>query len=269
MSAATRANLEVVLLGVSSGLLGVHVVLRRLAFFAMAMSHATFPGVILAAWIGVPLLGGSLAFALVVVAALLVISGPSSLDGSTAVGVVLSGSFGLGALLHGLQVSPRQSLAGALVGQIAALRSSDVVVTAAVAAAVIGFLSVAHRPLLLGAFDGESARAVGYGRRYDALMLVAITAVLVTTLPVVGSVLAVSLLVVPALTARLWTDRLLPTFAISVALAVLAGLVGLSISRRFDLAAGAAVALVAAAAFGLSWLVAKRGLRSLLPRAVH
>lgn len=252
------------MLGVASGLVGVHLVLRRLAFFAMAMAHATFPGVVLAAWIGVPLLAGSLVFALALLGLLVATSRLAPLDGSTAVGVVLSGSFGLGALLHGMQNGRRIPLANVLVGQIYALEAADLVTTALVAVVVAMFLVVAHRPLVLGAFDPESSRAVGYSRWLDVGVLGAITVVLVTAVPAVGSVLSVALVVVPALTARLWTDRLVATFATSVGVAVVSGLAGLQLSSKFDLAAGACVALTAAALFAFSWLVAPKGVRAVI-----
>src|SRR5207248_1915986 len=63
-----RALLEAVLVGALGGVVGVHVLLRRLPFFVVAMSHATFPGVVLASVVGVSLFLGGTAFGLVVVA---------------------------------------------------------------------------------------------------------------------------------------------------------------------------------------------------------
>ena len=64
-----RAMVEAVLVGVIAGLVGVHVVLRRLPFFVTAMSHATFPGVVIASTLGLSVFLGGAAFGLVVVAA--------------------------------------------------------------------------------------------------------------------------------------------------------------------------------------------------------
>ena len=63
-----RAMLEAVLVGALAGIVGVHVVLRRLPFFVTAMSHATFPGVVIASTLGFSLLLGGASFGLIVVA---------------------------------------------------------------------------------------------------------------------------------------------------------------------------------------------------------
>ena len=64
---ARRALLEAVMVGGLCGAVGVHVLLRRLPFFTMALGHATFPGVVLAALVGISLFAGAAAFGVVVV----------------------------------------------------------------------------------------------------------------------------------------------------------------------------------------------------------
>lgn len=262
MSLMQRAVVEMVLIGVLAGAVGVHVVLRRLPFFAMATSHATFPGVALAALLGLPLLLGSLGFALIFLGVILLTTSVRGLQESSVVGVVLAGSFGLGALVHGLQPSPRISLGAALVGQVLGVTTLDIFSTAAVGVVVLAFLVGAHRPLIFGAFDSEAALAAGFGQLGDAMLLAAVTVTVVTCVPAVGTILSVALLVVPAMTARLWTDRLGHTFVASILCAVSSGLVGLAVSQRADLAAGASIVLTTSALYAVSWLLAPRGIRA-------
>jgi ABC-type Mn2+/Zn2+ transport system permease subunit len=127
-----------------------------------------------------------------------------------------------------------------------------------------------HKELVLGAFDPEGARALGYSRGLDLLLLLLIEAVVVTTVPAVGTILSVALLAVPALTARLWADRIGTTMALAALIGAGSGIIGLVASTQFQIAAGAAIAFTAAALFGLSWLLApRRGLlaRVALPRS--
>lgn len=261
-----RATLEAILAGGFAGVVGVHVVLRRLSFFAAAMAHATFPGVVLAYWIGVLPVAGALGFGWLVVVPILVFGRLRVLDHSSVVGVVLAGSLGLGVMLQGLQTRPSKDLAALLAGQILAVDASELVTQAVVAAVVGAFLVAVHKELVLGAFDREGATALGYGGALDASLLLAVVASVVTTVPAVGTILSVALVVVPALAARLWTDHLSVTFALAALIGAGSGVVGLAISATWDVAAGGAIALTVSAAFALSWLGGAHGLRGALGR---
>jgi manganese/iron transport system permease protein len=76
--------------------------------------------------------------------------------------------------------------------------------------------------------------------------------------PSVGTILSVALIVAPAATARLWTERLGGMVAIAVGLGVLSGVAGLTVSQLANVSAGAAIVLVACAAFVVSWIGAPR-----------
>jgi manganese/iron transport system permease protein len=113
---------------------------------------------------------------------------------------------------------------------------------------------------VLAAFDPGAATAAGYRTtRLDALVLVVVSIALVTAVPAVGTLLAVALLTVPALAARLWTDRVGPAMAVAAAVGAGSGVVGLCLSALFDIAAGAAIALTCTGVFAAS-LVLRRQL---------
>jgi len=261
-----RATLEAVLAGGLAGVVGVHVVLRRLSFFTMAMAHATFPGVVVAYWVGLLPLAGALGFGWVLVLPVLALGRLRSLDHSSVVGVVLAGSLGLGVMLQGLQPRPAKDLAELLAGQILAVDRTDLITQAVVAVVVGGFLVAVHKELVLGAFDRAAATALGYGSGLDAALLLAVVAAVVTTVPAVGTILSVALVVVPALAARLWTDRLGVTFVLAGVIGAASGVVGLAVSATWDIAAGGAIALTVSAGFAISWLAGAHGLRGVIGR---
>ncbi len=261
-----RATLEALLAGGFAGVVGVHVVLRRLSFFTMAMAHATFPGVVLAYWVGLLPLAGALGFGWVLVLPVLALGRLRVLDHSSVVGVVLAGSLGLGVMLQGLQPRPAKDLAALLAGQILAVDRTDLITQAVVAVAVGGFLVAVHKELVLGAFDRSGATALGYGGGLDAALMLAVVAAVVTTVPAVGTILSVALVVVPALAARLWTDRLGATFVLAGLIGAASGVVGLAVSATWDIAAGGAIALTVSAGFAVSWLAGAHGLRGALGR---
>ncbi len=248
-----RALIEVVLVGALAGVVGVHVLLRRLPFFVVAMSHATFPGVVIASLLGISLFVGGGAFGLVVVAVVALVGRQRSLDDTSLIGVILAGSFALGVILLAGRPGSGRDLTAFLVGSVLTVTGADLVATAMVGTGVLAVAIVLHKELVLTAFDPGAAAALGYPlRRLDATALVLITLTLVVAVPAVGTLLAVALLCVPALTARVWTDRLAIAMPLAAALGAGCGVVGLAATAVWDVAAGGAVALTTAATFVVS-----------------
>ena len=256
-SYAQRALVEALLVGALCGLVGVHVVLRRLSFFTMAMTHATFPGVVLAALVGVDLLLGSGLFGILVVLGVGWLSRRPRSDPSAAVGVVLSAGFALGVALLSAQSGFTRDLSAYLVGSIVTVQRADLVKTAVVLVVVAVVLAAVGKELVFGAFDRAGLVAAGYpAGRLDLLLLLLIELTVVTSVPAVGTIQAVALVVAPAAAARLWCERIGPTTVLAVALGMASGVVGLAVSQAYEVAAGAAIVLAACAFFVLSVLLA-------------
>lgn len=254
-----RALVEALLVGALCGVVGVHVVLRRLSFFTMAMTHATFPGVVLAALLGVDLLLGSGLFGVLVVLGVTWLSSRPRSDSSAAVGVVLSAGFAVGVVLLSAQAGFTRDLSSYLVGSILTVQTADLVKTAVVLVVVVGVLAAVGKELVFGAFDRVGLVALGYPvRRLDLLLLLLVELTVVATVPAVGTIQAVALVVAPAATARLWCDRVGPMTAVATGVGMASGVLGLAVSQLAAVAAGAAIVLAACAFFVLSVLVAPR-----------
>ncbi|MFF0380728.1 metal ABC transporter permease [Actinoplanes missouriensis] len=252
-----RAIAEVILVGALAGMIGVHVVMRRLSFFTMALTHATFPGVVAASIIGVNLLVGGVATGAVIAVGVAVLTRRRGQDAAAATGVLLSGGFALGAALVATQSGFSRDLSSFLVGSILTVSTSDLIVTAVVLAVVAVVLLVSARPLLFAGFDPQGARAAGlFTTGWDLLLLLTIQLVVVAVVPAVGTILALSLIVAPAVAARLWSDRLPVITALAVVFAIGSGMIGLYASARWNVAAGASISLTATALLAVSWLVA-------------
>ncbi len=248
-----RALWEVVLVGALTGLVGVHVVLRRLAFTAMAMTHVTFPGVVVASLVGVNLYFGGIAAGLVSVLAIASITRQRAQDRATATGIVLATGFALGVALLSAQNGSSKDLSSYLVGSIVTVQAGDIFTTAGMGLVVTLILTATHKELIVGAFDPLGSRAMGHPTStLDLLMLLIIEAVVVSAVPVVGSVLAIALLVAPAAAARLWTDRIWLMTVLAIAISVASGVGGLLVSRQFTLATGGTITLLAALIIGIS-----------------
>ena len=266
---ARRALIEALLVGALCGLVGVHVVLRRLSFFTMAMTHATFPGVVLAALVGVDLLLGSGLFGVLVVVGVSWLTTRPRSDSAAAVGVVLSAGFALGVALLSAQAGFTRDLSAYLVGSIVTVQTSDLVKTALVLAAVALTLVLVGKELVFGAFDRGGMVAAGYpAGRLDLLLLLVVELTVVTSVPAVGTIQAVALIVAPAAAARLWCDRIGPTTVLAVLLGMASGVVGLAVSQAYEVAAGAAIVLAACGFFVLSVVVAPAVRRRPVPLGV-
>jgi ABC-type Mn2+/Zn2+ transport system permease subunit len=253
--AVHRAVVEVVLAGALAGLVGVQVVLRRLSFFTMALTHATFPGVVAASIIGVNILIGGAVAGGVIALAVAALTRRRGQNAAAATGVLLSAGFALGAVLVATQSGFSRELSSFLVGSILTVDIPDLVTTGVVLAVVAVVLVVCARPLLLVGFDRGGAQAAGLATvGWDLLLLLLVEVVVVTMVPAVGTILALSLIVAPAAAARLWSDRLPVITALAVVFAVTSGLAGLWISARCNVAAGASISLVATAVLAVSGL---------------
>jgi ABC-type Mn2+/Zn2+ transport system permease subunit len=190
-------------------------------------------------------------------------------DDTSAIGVVLAGAFALGVLLLSAQAGFSKDLSAYLVGSIVTVQPADLLITAITGVVVLGALAALHKELVLGAFDPDGLAALGYPAvALDVVLLLLIELVVVTSVPAVGTILSVALIAAPAATARLWTDRLGPTMALSGALGAASGVIGLVVSRNLNVAAGATIVLVAAALFAVSLVLApRRGMLAWRPRA--
>ena len=253
-----RATAEALLVGALAGLIGVQVVLRRLSFFTLALTHATFPGVVAAAVIGVNIFAGGVAAGAVVALAVAALSRRRGQNAAAATGVMISAGFALGAGLIATQNGFSRDLSSFLVGSILTVSTQDLAVTAAILVLVGAVLLVCARPLLVIGFDRAGARAAGYRTGvWDLVLLLTIEVVVVTIVPVVGTILALALIVAPAAAARLWSTRLPVITALAVVFGAAGGLGGLYASSRFDVAAGASITLAATGILVLSALLSR------------
>ncbi|GAA0360661.1 metal ABC transporter permease [Microbispora corallina] len=254
-STVHRALVEAAMVGALGGVVGVFVIVRRLPFFTMALTHATFPGIVVAALLGLNLyLGGGL-FGVLVVLAVVAFSRVRGQDFTSATGIALSGGFALGVVLVSSQDGFSKDLTAYTVGDVLAVSTGDLAITAGVALAVVLVLALVGKELLLAAFDPTGASALGLPTALlDFALLVLIEVTVVAVVPALGAILAVALLVGPAATARLLSDRLAVLFPVAAAIGVLCALAGVWVSSQWNIAAGASIALLVGLVFGLAFL---------------
>lgn len=261
------ASIELALLGLLSGVAGTLTVLRRRSFFAVALSHATFPGGVVFAIVGWNLLLGQALFAAVLVLLMTVLARIPGQGRQVTSGVVLSFGFALGTLLASLNPGLGVPVEALLVGSPLSVTTSDVIATVAVLLAALGCSALLGRRILFHTFDPVGFRASGF-RAWPVELAVTgiIAASVVVAMPAVGAILGVAILIGPAATARLVAPSILWIPPLSAVFGILGGLSGLWASREFGVAAGGSVGLAVTAIFLLVLLA--KGLVSRMRRAV-
>lgn len=253
MSYFALAALELGLLGLISGLAGTLIVLRRRSFFAVALSHATFPGGVVFAIAGWNLLLGQALFALVLVLMMTLLSRIPGQGRQVTSGVVLSFGFALGALLASLNPGLGVPVEALLVGSPLGVTVGDVTATAVVLVVVLAVLALSWRRILFHTFDPVGYAAAGYRAwSVEFVVTAVVAAAVVVAMPAVGAILGVAVLIGPAATARVLVSRLEWIPPVAAVIGIAGGLVGLWISREFGVAAGGSVGLVITAMFLLA-----------------
>jgi ABC-type Mn2+/Zn2+ transport system permease subunit len=240
-----RALLAAVLLGAACGPLGVWLLAYRHAYATESATHAMLPGLALAAVAGAPLLLGAAGGVVVAAAVIALAARDRRIGGEVAVGVTVTASFGVGALIALTPEAP-PALGELLFGDLLGVSDGDLVAAAALAAAVAAALLAGHRPLALAGHDAGAARALGVRpARVEAALLVLLGGAVAVAAQGLGNLLVVALLVAPAVAAGRLVPRLPQQLALAAVLGAGAGALGLLASDRLDVAAGASVALVA------------------------
>lgn len=252
-----RALIEVILMGAVTGAIGAFIVLRGLAFIGDALSHAIFPGIVVAFLLDQSVFAGALIFGVFTSAAIAVVATNRRVKEDSAIGVLFAGTFALGVVLISSSDNFTRDLASFLFGNVLGVTMHDIWLSAIAGALVILLIIALYKELLITSFDRIAAQAMGLPVFWlDLLLLVMISLTIVVSLRAVGNILVVAMLVTPAAAARLLTDRMPVMIALSAAIGMLSGVAGLIISYHQDVAAGGTIVLVATALFGVAWLFA-------------
>jgi manganese/zinc/iron transport system permease protein len=263
------------LLGVSGGLSGVFLLLRRRSLTADVISHASFPGIAIAFLIAevvsagsgkstVILLTGAFVSGLMGIGCTTLILRYTRIKEDAALAIVLSTFFGLGvAFFTIVQSIPTGNAAGLehfIYGKAASMIAADVWLIAGASSVVVLLFVVLFKEWTLVSFDEQFAAAEGWPvLALDLLLVTVVAVVTVVGLQSVGVLLVVALMIIPAVAARFWTDELRKMAIVSAAIGAASSMLGVLASAMFPrLAAGAVIVLAGTALFLISMLFGVR-----------
>jgi len=251
------------LIALPCALLSCFLVLKGWALMGDAMSHAVFPGVVIAWMLGLPFASGAFVAGMLCALATGYLKDNSRIRHDTAMGIVFSGMFGFGLVLY-VWLQPDVHLDHILFGDMLGIGFADIRDTALVTLLTVGIIAAIWRDLLLHAFDPVQAQAVGLHTRllhYGLLALLALT--IVASLKAVGIILAIAILIAPDAIAFLLTRTFGAMLLVSVAVAMVASLSGVWLSFYLDSAPAPTIVLVFSLLFVLAMLANRR--QSALP----
>jgi len=248
------ALLAALLVGLTCASIGVYVVLRRMAFIGDALSHTILPGVVVAYLNGFNLSFGALLAGVCTALGIGWLSRREVIREDTAIGVVFTGMFAFGVLLMSSARSFRD-FTHILFGNILGVTPDDLTLIVLISMGVLLLLILFHKELELTSFDSIHAEVIGLkASRLRYLLLLLLAFAVVSSIQVVGVVMTSALLITPAATASLLTQRLWRMMGLAILIAMSSGIIGLYASFYANVSSGAAIVLACTGFFFLAWL---------------
>lgn len=269
-----RALVACLALSLGAGPIGVFLVLRRMSLMGDAVSHAVLPGVAigfllsgLSVW--AMSLGGVIAGLVVALLAGMTSRATGMKEDASLAGFYLA-SLALGVLIVSAAGSS-VDLLHILFGSILAVDDEGLLLVVGVATLSMLLLATIFRSLVLECFDPVFARAVGAGGGWAYGIFMGLVVLnLVAAFQALGTLMAVGLMMLPALAARFWSEDIGTIIGTATVFAVVSSISGLLVSFHVEIASGPAIVLCAAVIYIASILLGTRsGLVGRLLRRPH
>lgn len=249
-----KAFVTSIMVGIICGVIGSFIVLRGMALMGDAISHAVLPGVAISYMLGINFFYGAVITGVLTALGIGVISQNSRIKNDSSIGLVFSAMFALGIILI-TSAQTATDLTQILFGNVLSVRTSDMIITLIVGAIVLLAVFLFYKELLISSFDETMAAAYGLKvRMIHYGIMVLLTLVTVASLQTVGVVLVVAMLITPAVTAYLLTNRLSTMIFLSAFFGAASSVIGLYISFLYNLPSGPVIVLVATAVFVVVFL---------------
>jgi ABC-type Mn2+/Zn2+ transport system permease subunit len=254
-----RGMIAAVLVGIVCAVVGTYVVLRGMAFFGDALAHTILPGIA----IGYLITGGArdtlfwwaLGTAIVAAIGIGAISKQAEIKEDTAIGIIFAGMFALGIALISTVRSYAVDLSHFLFGDVLGVSIQSLWLIIIFGAIVLLTIAAFYKEFLTLSFDPILAATLRLPvNLLNNLLLVMIAVTVAVSLQTVGVALMVAMLVTPAATAYLLTQRLPVMMGLAALFASISGVIGLYLSYYLSIASGAAIVLTATAFFLLAFL---------------
>lgn len=256
-----KALFTSIMVGVICGVIGSFIILRGMALIGDAISHAVLPGVAISYMIGINFFYGAVVTGMLTALGIGYINQNSRIKNDSAIGIMFSAAFAIGVILIA-KANSSINLDRILFGNVLSVRSSDMWMTLIIGAIVLLTVIFFYKELLVSTFDPTFAAAYGLPNKLiHYVIMILLTMVTVASLQTVGVILVVAMLITPAATAYLLTNRLWVMIVMAALFGAVSSIIGLYYSFVYNLPSGAVIVLVATAIFLLAFFFSpKQGL---------
>lgn len=230
------------LASIACGLVGTYIVTRRLVFISGGLTHASFGGIGLGLYTGVPPILAAAVFAVLSAFGVEWLSKRKEMREDSAIAVFWALGMAVGVMFTFLSPGFTPDLSAYLFGNILTITRGDLLLLGCVAGVLAVFFTLFRHPIVYVAFDREFARSQGLRVQlleYVLMMFIALT--IVACLRMVGIVLVISLLTIPQMTANLFSQRFAGIIWLSIGIGYLSCLGGLYLSFRENIPSGASI----------------------------
>lgn len=237
-----NAFLSAFLMSVACGIIGTYIVSRRMVFISGGITHASFGGVGLGYFLGMPPLAGAAVFAVFAALATENLTRRKIIRNDSIIAIMWSLGMALGIIFIYLTPGYAPNLMSFLFGSIITVNSTDLWLMFALALFVSAFFILLYRPILYISFDEQFAKTRGIPvmlLNYILIILVALTIVL--SIRIAGIILVLSILTIPQNIANLFTNRFDMIMIASVVIGFLGSFLGLLISYYLNIPSGATI----------------------------
>jgi zinc transport system permease protein len=241
------------LVSIACGIMGALVVVNRIVFISGGIAHAAYGGIGLAIYVGIPPLLGATLFSLLIALLMGLFTFGNREGSDTVIGVMWAAGMGLGIILVDLTPGYHPDLMSYLFGSILAVSQIDLFCMALLDGLMVLVIMLSYKELLGFSYDDTFSATRGVPvRALHFLLLVLIALSVVMLIRIVGLILVIALLTIPASIAGQYTFSLKKMMQLGCILGAVFILLGLWLSYRFDMTSGATIVLVACAAYLLS-----------------
>ena len=245
-----------ILASISCGIIGVYVVVKRIVFISGGIAHASFGGIGLGYYLGINPILGVLPFSIASALSMGLVSKRSRLPEDTAIGILWAMGMSIGIILVSLTPGYAPDLMTYLFGNILTVPFSDIVLMLALDAIIILVVYSFYKEFLALCFDEEFATVRGvHAERLYLVLLCLIALTIVVLIRVVGIILVIALLTIPAAMSRQFTSNLKKMMMLSIMFGAVFSSGGIWLSYLFDVPSGATIVLVMSAVYLLYSLV--------------
>ncbi|AMM98711.1 metal ABC transporter permease [Bacillus pumilus] len=253
-----KALFTSVMVGIICGVIGCFIILRGMALMGDAISHAVLPGVAISYMLGINFFFGAVLTGVLTAIGIGYVSQNSRIKNDSAIGIVFTAFFSIGIILITFLKSS-SDLYHILFGNVLAVRSSDMWITFGIGIFILLAVIVFYKELLISSFDPVISSVYGLpNRMIHYFLMTLLTLVTVASLQTVGIILVVAMLITPAATAYLLTDRLWIMIYLSAFFGAVSAVAGLGLSFTYNLSSGASIVLVATILFGSAFILSPK-----------